>query len=98
MIKQKFPAINDVARAVRELSRSIVYVGTEGCDIYLAVGWDGAWDVMTGKAVYKKNQDGYWGFWGCSWLPGKKFNSREKAKELLKDVKENYCLRTTRDL
>ena len=56
--------------------------GNVGTDIRLQVH-KGAWSLHTGSPDYDQDHRG---FWGASWLPRSRCNTREIAKELIEQV------------
>jgi len=79
----RFPSIVDVASALRDVNDFV----DDDCDVRLQVYPDGQWAVRFGLSDYDQDHHGYW---GASSVPGKRFNSKDIARELLEQAKEAY--------
>ena len=88
----KFPSINDVADALRNVSMN-VDCDEDGCDVRLQVYNDGMWTVRWGDASFDQDHHGSW---GVSSVPGivdgkqQRFNSKDIARDLIEQVKDQY--------
>lgn len=81
----RFPSIQSVASALREVNSN----SEEGeCEVRLQVYEDGAWAIRVGSSDYDQDHRG---FWGCSIVPGTRFNSTEIARDLLSQCRDHYC-------
>jgi len=85
----KFPSIKSVASELY-----LINMNVEGeCDVRLQVWDDEQWIIRTGDSQYDQDHRGYW---GSSCVPGvvngivKRFRSRDIAKDLLEQVKDQY--------
>lgn len=96
MGKVKFPSVKEVSQALRNLNANV-----EGeCDVRLQVYPDesrATWALRWGSSDYDRDHRGYW---GASSVPGVnngrvgRFNSRNVAKDLLEQAKEQAALDT----
>jgi hypothetical protein len=91
----RFPSIKDVARELASSNRlwrlsldrdGWDQVGEDSfLDIRLQVLPDGSWALHEGDPQYDTDHRGYW---GAGTLDGKRFNSREMARDLIEQARE----------
>ena len=88
----KFPSIHAVAAVLREINRwpGGTEPGVEDSfiDVRLQVYDNGSWAVRNGDPQYDLDHRG---FWGTGSVPGdgRRFRSKELARELLEQAKEH---------
>ena len=90
----RFPSIRAVAAALRLANATIdpaprVSTGDpESVDVRLQVYPDGDWAIRVGSADYDTDHRGYW---GASSLDGRRFNSRDVARDLINQARDDYA-------
>lgn len=84
----RFPSIADVATNLREINRE-VDSDDDGVDVRLCVDNDGTWTVRWGLVDYDPEHSL---MCGASSVPGsnRRFNSRDVAKDLIEQCKEQF--------
>ena len=93
MKRSHFPSIAELAAELRAINRDHRQdiladpLNVESIlDVRLQV-FDG-WQVWSGDPQYDIDHRGYW---GCGTLDGKRFNSKELAKDLIGQAREQYA-------
>lgn len=97
----RFPSIRDVARALRDLNgraaheRSIALASGDEpneefgiLDVRLQVT-DDDWTIWDGDPSYDTDHRG---FWGSTSLDGRRFNSRDVARDLINEAREAHAM------
>lgn len=93
----RFPSIKAVAAELRAINQELYpndYPEGDSCDVRLQVYPDGQWAVRSGDSSYDLDHRGYW---GCSSLNGRRFDSREIARDLIDQAKDQYAMDPTND-
>ena len=87
----KFPSIKRVAGELRWQNERIEDTHGDGIDVRLQVYPDAQWALRYGLCDYDPDHLGYW---GASSIPcgNKRFNSREVARDLIEQCREQYAL------
>lgn len=85
----RLPSIKVIAAELRAINSEVDF-SDDGCDVRLQVYADGTHAVRWGASDYDQDHRGYW---GASSVPGggKRFQSKEIARDLIDQVSENYA-------
>jgi hypothetical protein len=90
----RFPSIKDVSSEIRGIVRYPELADPENedhegnwMDVRLQIWNDGSWNIHTGDSQYDQDHRGFWGATSIPMIG--RFDSRETAKELLEQARED---------